>query len=222
MNSIRPDALASLLSKDEAKNGIRPEKGERKIRDLSLESTVSRKIGMHGVVGDRMVGSWSDMNQGSRAGKERRSWPQGGPEEPSPEGDRASVVARKRGNARGAKGGRKVETTNKAKKEKRTVNVLWTQSGEEQHKYAKLRLFEQCLLAAPVTGDNRGWNLTPINGCAGRPPLEPNYQLESRMREICQSGSEGRGKAHHCPYPYLSPGFSLGGPVFLTRRSEGP
>jgi hypothetical protein len=74
-----------------------------------LESTVSRKIGMHGVVGDRMVGSWSDMNQGSRAGKERRSWPLRRPEEPCPEGDRASVVARKRGNARGAKGGRKVE-----------------------------------------------------------------------------------------------------------------
>jgi hypothetical protein len=70
---------------------------------------VSSKIGMHGVVGDRMVGSWSDMNQGSRAGKERRSWPHGGPEEPCPEGDRASVVAGKRGNARGAKGGRKVE-----------------------------------------------------------------------------------------------------------------
>ena len=64
---------------------------------------------MHGVIGDRMVGSWSDMNQGSRAGKERRSWPQVGSEEPSPEGDRASVVAKKRDNARGAKGGRKVE-----------------------------------------------------------------------------------------------------------------
>ena len=70
---------------------------------------MSRMIGMHGVVGDRMVGSWSDMNQGSRAGKERCSWLQVGPEEPCPEGDRASVVARKRGNARGAKGGRKVE-----------------------------------------------------------------------------------------------------------------
>jgi hypothetical protein len=56
-----------------------------------------------------MVGSWSDMNQGSRAGEERRSWPQVGSEEPCPEGDRAFVVARKRGNARGAKGGRKVE-----------------------------------------------------------------------------------------------------------------
>jgi hypothetical protein len=81
-----------------------------------------------------MVGSWSDMNQGSRTGKERRSWPDRRPEEPRPEGDRASVVAKKRGNARGAKGGRKVETTNKRKKENRTANVLWTQSGEEQRK----------------------------------------------------------------------------------------
>jgi hypothetical protein len=109
LNSIRPDALASLLLKGEAKNGIRPVKGERKIRDLSLESTVSSKIGMHGVVGDRMVGRWSEMNQGSRAGKERRAWLLAKPEEPYPEGDRAFIVARKRGNARGAKGGRKEE-----------------------------------------------------------------------------------------------------------------
>src|SRR5882762_6645541 len=79
------------------------------LRPIPGKSTVSSKIGMHGVVGDRMVGSWSDMNQGSRSGEERRSWLHGGPEEPCPEGDRASVVARKRGNARGAKGGRKVE-----------------------------------------------------------------------------------------------------------------
>jgi hypothetical protein len=50
------------------------------------------------------------MNQGSRTGKgtafkvdNRR------PEELCPGGDRASVVAKKRGNARGVKGGRKVE-----------------------------------------------------------------------------------------------------------------
>ena len=110
MNSIRPHALASLHLDGEAKNGNRPEKGERTFRDLSLESTVSRRTGMHGVIGDRMVRSWSDMNQGSRSGEERRSWPLGRPEEPCPEGDRVSVVARKRGNARGAKGGRKVET----------------------------------------------------------------------------------------------------------------
>jgi hypothetical protein len=35
MNSIRPDALASLHLNGEAQNGIRPEKGARKIRDLT-------------------------------------------------------------------------------------------------------------------------------------------------------------------------------------------
>ena len=30
-----------------------------------------------------------------------------------------------------------------------------------------------------------------------------NHQLESRMQEICQSGSEERGEAYLCPYPYL-------------------
>lgn len=109
MNSIRPDALASLLLKGEAKTGSRPVKGERQIRDLSLESTVSSTIGMHGVIGDRMVGSWSDMNQGSRTGKGTAFMVSRRPEEVYPGGDRASVVARKRGNARGAKGGRKVE-----------------------------------------------------------------------------------------------------------------
>lgn len=46
-----------------------------------------------------MAGSWSDVNEGSPTGI--RSG-----DEPSPVGDRASVVAMKRDNARGAKGGR--------------------------------------------------------------------------------------------------------------------
>src|SRR6266550_1045686 len=45
--------------------------------------------------------------QGDPPGPERRSWPQGPKNRWA--GVRASVVARKRGNARGAKGGRKVE-----------------------------------------------------------------------------------------------------------------
>jgi hypothetical protein len=64
---------------------------------------------MHGVGGDRMVGSWSVMNQGSRSGEGTEFMACRRPEEPCPEGDRASIVATKRGNARGAKGGRKVE-----------------------------------------------------------------------------------------------------------------
>jgi hypothetical protein len=31
--------------------------------------------------------------------------------------------------------------------------------------------------------------------------LEENHQLESRMREICQSGSEGGGGREASPYP---------------------
>jgi hypothetical protein len=117
MNSTRPDALASLRLCGEAKNGNRPVKGVRPFRDLSLESAVSSKIGMHGVVGDRMVGSWSAMNQGSRTGKGTAFMVCRRPEELYPGGDRASVVAQKRGNARGAKGGREVATLNKRTKE---------------------------------------------------------------------------------------------------------
>lgn len=60
-------------------------------------------------VGDRMAGSWSDMNQGSRPGKGTAFMAEKRPEELCPGGDRASIVVKKRGNARGAKGGRKVE-----------------------------------------------------------------------------------------------------------------
>ena len=49
------------------------------------------------------------MNQGSRPGKGTVFMVCRRPEELYPGGDRAFVVAKKRGNARGAKGGRKVE-----------------------------------------------------------------------------------------------------------------
>ena len=80
------------------------------------------------------------MNQGSRTGKGTAFTVSRRPEELCPGGDRASVVAKKRGNARRVKGGRKVETLNKSTKENSTVNVQWTQFGEEQNKYANLRL----------------------------------------------------------------------------------
>ena len=73
-----------------------------------------------------------------------------GPEELCPGGDRASVVAKKRGNARRVKGGRKVETLNESTKENSTVNVQWTQFGEEQKQVREPSTLVQSLLVAPV------------------------------------------------------------------------
>ena len=94
------------------------------------------------------------MNQGSRTGKGTAFMVSRRPEELCPGGDRASVVAKKRGNARGVKGGRKVETLNERMKENSTVNVQWTQFGEEQKQVREPSTLVQSLLAAPVTGDN--------------------------------------------------------------------
>ena len=76
------------------------------------------------------------------------------PEELCPGGDRASVVVEKRGNARGVKGGRKVEMLSESAKENSTVNVQGTQFGEEQKQVREPSTLVQSLLAAPVTGDN--------------------------------------------------------------------
>ena len=109
LNTIRPDALASLRRVSEAQNRTPTRQGQGNFGDLSSGETVSAGEGKHGVGGDRMAGSWSDMNQGSRFGKGTAFMTDERSEEPCPKGDRAFVRAKKRGNARGAKGGRKVE-----------------------------------------------------------------------------------------------------------------
>jgi hypothetical protein len=83
----------------------------RQLRRPCCVETVSVAAGMDGVFGDGTAGSWCDVNQGSRSGNNDRvhDLAPAGSEEPYPEGDRALVVAKKRGNARGAKGGREVE-----------------------------------------------------------------------------------------------------------------
>jgi hypothetical protein len=43
INSIRPDALASLLVHGEAQNGSRPGKGERQLRDLTCGKSSERR-----------------------------------------------------------------------------------------------------------------------------------------------------------------------------------
>src|SRR6202051_1620389 len=109
LNTIRPDALASLRRVSEAQNRTPTRKGQGNFGDLSSGETVSAGEGKHGGGGDRMAGSWSDMNQGSLFGKGMAFMTDERSEEPCPKGDRAFVRAKKRGNARGAKGGRKVE-----------------------------------------------------------------------------------------------------------------
>src|SRR5271156_5789943 len=69
LNTIRPDALASLRRVSEAQNRTPTRKGQGNFGDLSSGETVSAGEGMHGVGGDRMAGSWSEMNQGSLFGK---------------------------------------------------------------------------------------------------------------------------------------------------------
>lgn len=90
------------------RTGCQPAKGKGNFGDLSCGKTVGVTSGVHGVVGDGMERSWCDVNQGSRSGKGGRSWTEIGPKSP-PEGDRVLVIAKKRGNSRGAKGDRKVE-----------------------------------------------------------------------------------------------------------------
>jgi len=51
----------------------------------------------------------------------------------------------------------------------------------------------QSLLAAPVTGDN-DWTNLKVQENASANLLESNRQLESRIQEIWQSGSEGGAK----------------------------
>ena len=109
MNSIRPTAMTSLLVKDEVQNRKLSLKAKRLRRPLLHRASARRTSGMQRVVGDRMAGRCCDVNQGSRAGNSDGVHGPKRPEEPCPEGDRASVRAKKRGNARGAKGGRDVE-----------------------------------------------------------------------------------------------------------------
>jgi hypothetical protein len=109
LNSIRFHALASFLFQSEAKNRTPTHIGQGNFGNPCCVETVSAVAGMRGMFGDGMAGSWSDVNQGSGAGNSDGVHGLSRSEEPCPEADRASVGAKKRGNARGAKGGRKVK-----------------------------------------------------------------------------------------------------------------
>jgi len=108
MNSIRFQKKASRPKRGEAREPHLVEKTEKQRQTLMLAARAWEETS--GMVGDRMVGSWSDVKWGSRSGNSDgvHGAARARSEEPSPEGDRASVGAKKRGNARGAKGGRDV------------------------------------------------------------------------------------------------------------------
>jgi len=106
MKPIRPDTWASLRLKGEAKKRNPVPEGTGNPA-AALRSTVSVTADVYRVVGYGMAGSRSDVNQGSRSGKRTEFMAASGPKS-RPEGDRAPVVVRKRGNSRGAKGGRKL------------------------------------------------------------------------------------------------------------------
>ena len=122
MNSIRPPDLTSLRFNGEVWKRKPTRGGSGRLRQPTRGETVSTALGGQEVVGDRMVSSCCDVKQGSRA--EGSDGVHGlVPEEPSPEGDRVPVRAKKRGNARGAKGGRAKESAQSVGGQRKLVRV---------------------------------------------------------------------------------------------------
>ena len=66
----------------------------------------SASAGWHGVVEDGMVGTWRELSRESLAEADLEFMTRKGPKSRGRQAVRASVVVRKRGNARGAKGPR--------------------------------------------------------------------------------------------------------------------
>src|SRR5712672_255096 len=112
MPTGEPVSAERSLGQDPRRNeslGLRKETrstGQRPRTERKRERAKMSWSGRQGGWGQKGWKSGRDK-QGDPTGPERRSWPPGPKNRPS--GVRASVVARKRGNARGAKGCRKVE-----------------------------------------------------------------------------------------------------------------
>jgi len=109
MNSIRYETTASLLDKGEAQETqVGLKRAWLKLRQLSVLTANARK-GLSGMVGDRMIGSWSDVKWGTRTVQERLNldWKQF--EARNTGGVRVLVGAKKSRNGDGAKGDREVE-----------------------------------------------------------------------------------------------------------------
>ena len=78
-------------------------------REPSAALVSSAALGCHGVVEDRMVGKWCELSRESQAEAEPEFMIENDPKNRRRRAVRASIVALKRGNARGAKGRRKMD-----------------------------------------------------------------------------------------------------------------
>ena len=109
LNSIRLQRSASLRAKGEAREAQGVPQREWQALSQITAPTANGRQGASGMVGDRKVGSWSEVKWGTRSGKGSGVHGLRRPEEPRPEGVRVLVVGKKSRNGDGAKGDRKVE-----------------------------------------------------------------------------------------------------------------
>src|SRR5712672_1690502 len=93
MNSIRSQKKASLRSKGEAREPQPPVEGLVRRQTLMLAASAWEETS--GMVGDGMVGSWSDVKRGTRSGRGNAVHDLKGSEEACLEGVRVLVGAKK-------------------------------------------------------------------------------------------------------------------------------
>ena len=168
----------------------------------SRGETVDTEAGMHGVVGDRMAGSWSDVNQGSRSGARKALVSVSGPKS-HPEGDRASVGARKRGNSRGAKGGRK--STIKRTESESTTDVVPERANSRQGEslsetgliYRTLHSVMERACLSRLDRDMSAWVLT--ESAVRHESVAATGEPDARNSPVRFGG---RGGLTGSPYPY--------------------
>ena len=145
--------------------------------------------GDHQVVGDGMVWTGKCVKQGDLCAREKRT------------GVRASIVALKRRNGRGAKGGRKVGALRSGTRNIPRYRVaVWSRPPETSAAISRTNRVLRCIrtLTTSVMAENdsspspyRGCSLTYILHMVSQSPCGVNHQLESRMRETRTYGSEG-------------------------------
>jgi len=185
VNSIRHVRRASLLGRGEACR----ESGEQ-ITVRALPKLESCRLGC-GWSGNDWKGAWDKWRE--RSGSRRES----------SIADRAFIVATKLGNSGGAKGRRKMKTLETVRDQTSSIAVrlkrgsTWMQFGTATSVWRPS--WERDACASKDTLDQ--YSFTALVPIRDQPlSIASTHQLESRMREIRLSGSEG-GAAQQCAVP---------------------